>query len=365
MHSLMTSVVILMLQSRRVICNFVFFIYDMTQRKIKLGILDQSIVKKGGTASAAIAETIETAKLAEELGYHRFWVSEHHNSVMIAGSAPEILMVKLADETHHIRIGSGGVMLPNHSALKVAENFRLLETMFPGRIDLGMGRAPGGDRITAAMLNPSNTFSEQSYFTQLEHLQAYFKDEAETQYGSLLAVPQCAGIPQQWILGSSAGGSSLIAAKYGLGLVIARFISGQADGFITEQYRKHFKPSELFPEPKAILAISVFCAATEEKAAQLRKLSDHNLLKFEKGIFEPLSAYDEIADYEFTADELLRINNNKGRIVSGTPLQVKKQLLDLADEFDVDEIIVTTMTHSKEDRFESFRLLAEVFELKD
>ncbi|RYY14460.1 MAG: MsnO8 family LLM class oxidoreductase, partial [Chitinophagaceae bacterium] len=265
-------------------------------------------------------------------------------------------------ETSTIRIGSGGIMLPNHSALKVAENFRLLETMFPGRIDLGMGRAPGGDRLTAAMLNPSNSFSEQSYFTQLEHLQAYFTDQAETQYGSLLAVPQCVGIPQQWILGSSAGGSSLIAAKYGLGLVVARFISGQADGSITEQYRKHFRPSELFPEPKAMLAISVFCAATEEKAAQLRKLSDHNLLKFERGIFEPLSPYSEIADHEFTPGELLRINNNKGRIVSGTPGQVKDQLTALAEEFEVDEIIVTTMTYSKADRFESFRLLAEAFQ---
>ena len=333
-------------------------------RKIKLSILDQSIVKKGGTASEAIKETIETAQLAEQLGYHRFWVSEHHNSVMIAGSAPEVLMVKLADQTTSIRIGSGGIMLPNHSALKVAENFRLLETLFPGRIDLGMGRAPGGDRITASMLNPSNTFSEESYFTQLEHLQAYFKDEAATKYGSLLAVPQCEGIPQQWILGSSTGGSSLIAARYGLGLVIARFINGNTDATITEQYRNNFKPSAQFPQPKAMLAISVFCAATEEKATQLRKLSDHNLLKFERGIFEPLSSYEDIADYKFTSEELLRMQYNNGRIVSGTPVQVKAQLSKLADEFEVDEIIVTTMTYSKEDRFDSFRLLAEVFELE-
>jgi luciferase family oxidoreductase group 1 len=333
-------------------------------KKIKLSILDQSIVKKGSTASEAIAETIETVKLAEQLGYHRFWVSEHHNSVMIAGSAPEILMVKLADVTSRIRIGSGGIMLPNHSALKVAENFRLLETLFPGRIDLGMGRAPGGDRITASMLNPSNTFSEESYFTQLDHLQAYFKDEAATKYGALLAVPQSAGTPMQWILGSSTGGSSLIAAKYGLGLVIARFINGQVDATVTQQYRDNFKPSEQFPEPKAILAISVFCAATEEKAAQLRKLSDNTLLKFEKGIFEPLGSYEEIRDHEFTAEEKLRVHYNQGRIVSGTPVQVKQQLTQLADQFDVDEIVITTMTFSKEDRFESFKLLAEIFELQ-
>lgn len=135
----------------------------MAQQKLKLSILDQSIVRKGGTATQAVAETIATAKMAEKLGYYRFWVSEHHNSSMIAGSAPEVLMVKLADETSSIRIGSGGIMLPNHSALKVAENFRMLETLFPGRIDLGMGRAPGGDRLTASLLNPSNTFSEEAF----------------------------------------------------------------------------------------------------------------------------------------------------------------------------------------------------------
>ncbi|MCW3085799.1 MAG: Luciferase-like monooxygenase [Bacteroidetes bacterium] len=335
----------------------------MTQQKLKLSILDQSVVRKGGNATQAIAETIETVKLAEQLGYHRFWVSEHHNSTMIAGSAPEVLMVKLADETSTIRIGSGGIMLPNHSALKVAENFRMLETLFPGRIDLGMGRAPGGDRVTASMLNPANTFDEQSYHTQLEHLQAYFRDEAGTKYGPLLAVPQSNGMPQQWILGSSTGGSSLIAAKHGLGMVIARFINGHAGPLIAKQYREHFKPSEQFPKPHVMLAIAVLCADTEEKAAMMRKLSDHNLLKFEQGRFEPMSSAEEIADYTFTPDELARIENNKGRIVSGTPEKVKAQLTALAEEFEVDEIIVTTMTYSQEDRLRSFELLAEAFEL--
>ena len=141
--------------------------------KLKLGILDQSIVTQGKTAIDAVEETIATVKLGEKLGFNRFWVSEHHNSSFIAGSTPEVLMVKLADETKHIRIGSGGIMLPNHSALKVAENFRMLETLFPGRLDLGIGRAPGGDRITAALLNPSNDFSEQSYLQQLEYLQHF------------------------------------------------------------------------------------------------------------------------------------------------------------------------------------------------
>ncbi len=336
----------------------------MRERTIKLGILDQSVVRKGGTAAEALAETIETARLGERLGYHRFWVSEHHNSTMIAGSAPELLMVRLAGETQAIRIGSGGIMMPNHSALKVAENFRLLETLFPGRIDLGLGRAPGGDRVTAALLNPSNTFSEESYVTQLRHLQAYFRDEAATSYGPLLAVPQSPGIPSQWILSSSVGGSALLAAEYGLGLVIARFINGNAGPEIAAQYRRAFRPSDTLEAPRVLLAISVLCADTDEKAAQLRKLSDYTLLKFERGQFEPMDRYEAIADLEFSPEEKARIAANSGRIVSGTPEQVKEQLTALAAAYDTDEIIVTTMTHSREDRLRSFELLAEAFDLK-
>ncbi|MBC7886947.1 MAG: LLM class flavin-dependent oxidoreductase [Ferruginibacter sp.] len=331
--------------------------------KIKLGILDQSIVRQGHTASDAIKETIATAKLAEQLGYNRFWVSEHHNAPSIAGSTPELLMVKLADETRHIRIGSGGIMLPNHSALKVAENFRMLETLFPGRIDLGMGRAPGSDRITASVLNPSNTFSEESYLQQLTHLQHYFNDSAGTSHGTLLAVPQAASTPTQWIL-SSSGGSSKIAAAYGMGLVVARFINGHAGRDTVSTYRQLFKPSAQFALPKAILAISVLCAGTEQKAMEMRKLMDFRLLQFEKGIFDKPGDYDSIKDYRFTPQELERITYHSGRTVSGTPPQVKKQLLRLADDFDMDEIMAVTMAGSETDRKHSFELLAEVFELK-
>ncbi|MBI1224369.1 MAG: MsnO8 family LLM class oxidoreductase [Bacteroidetes bacterium] len=328
----------------------------------RLSILDQSIIRKGSTAKDAINETIETARMAERLGFHRFWVSEHHNSPMIAGSAPEVLMVKLADETEQLRIGSGGIMLPNHSAYKVAENFRLLETMFPGRIDLGIGRAPGGDRISAAMLNPSNTFSEDSYLRQLQHLQAFFHDEAASSHGPLIAAPQIPTVPQQWILCSS-GGSAAIAAKNGLGLVIARFINGKADPEIVESYRSQFKPSDSLQAPVAMLAITVLCADTEEKAAEMRKLSDYTLLQFERGNFSELANYEDIRDYAFSAAELQRIEFNSGRIISGTPSQVKQQLEALAAAFQVEEIICSCMTSEKADRLRSFELLAELFDL--
>ena len=335
----------------------------MPNHSIKLSILDQSIIRTGSTAADAIAETIATAKLAETLGFERFWVSEHHNSTMIAGSAPEILMVKLADATQHLRIGSGGVMLPNHSAYKVAENFRLLETLFPGRIDLGMGRAPGGDRISASLLNPSNTFSEDSYTQQLSHLQAFFKDEAGTKYGPLIAAPQTPTVPQQWIL-SSSGGSAAIAAQYGLGLVIARFINGHAGPEIAAAYREQFVPSDGFAEPKVLLAITVLCADTEEKAAQMRKLADYTLLQFEMGNFNALASDEDIKDYEFSPGEMQRIRHNIGRLISGTPQQVKQQLTQLANQFETDEIIASCMTSAQEDRLHSFELLAEAFELK-
>lgn len=331
-------------------------------KKLKLSVLDQSIVPHGSSASQAIQQTIATAKMTDKLGYNRFWVSEHHNSSFIAGSTPEVLMVKLADETNSIRIGSGGIMLPNHSALKVAENFRMLETLFPGRIDLGMGRAPGGDRITASLLNPSNDFREDSYLKQLEHLQHFFRDTAGTAHGPLLAIPQASTIPMQWIL-SSSGGSSSIAAQFGLGLAVAKFINGFARPDMVEAYRKNFKPSSQYDTPQELLAISVLCADTEEKAKEMRHFLDYIFVQFEQGRFDKFGSYDDIKDYSFSLQEKERIKLNSGRIISGTKDEVKEKLIQLSAEFDIDEIMVSTMADNAEDRKRSFELLAEAFEL--
>jgi len=332
-------------------------------KKIKIGILDQSVVQKGKSAKEAIDETIATVKLAEQLGYSRFWVSEHHNSTFIAGSAPEILMVKLASETNTIRIGSGGIMLPNHSALKVAENFRMLETLFPGRIDLGMGRAPGTDRVTSSLLNPSNEFEEEGYLRQLDHLQNFFADTAYTRDNrQILAVPQSTTIPKQWIL-SSSGGSSLIAAKFGLGLVVAKFINGFATREVIETYKNNFKPSEYFPTPHAMVSIFVLCAETDSKVAEMRKFMDYIFLQFEVGKFHDFADYETIQKYVFTQEEIQRIKYNSGRIISGTKEFVKKQLEALAEEFNIDEIIISTLAGNSEDRKRSFELIAKAFDL--
>jgi len=331
-------------------------------RNLRIGILDQSVVRDEKDVRGAILETIETGKLAESLGYSRFWVSEHHNSTFIAGSVPEMLMVKLADATKHIRIGSGGIMLPNHSALKVAENFRMLETLFPGRIDLGMGRAPGTDRITSSLLNPSNDFSESSYVRQLEHLQHFFQDTAGTERGFIYATPQSETIPMQWIL-SSSGGSSSIAARFGLGLVVAKFINGFVTPEVVETYRKQFRPSYQYQKPHVMLSVFVICGETDESARRMRKLMDYILIEFEKGKFGPFPKADVVKNYKFTQGELERLKYNSGRVISGTMEEVREQLVTLADNFEVDEIIISTMTDSFETRKRSFELVAEAFNL--
>lgn len=329
---------------------------------LKLSILDQSIVSKGSTASEAVANTITTAKLAERLGYHRFWISEHHNSSFIAGSAPEVLMVKLADETTNLRIGSGGIMLPNHSAFKVAENFRMLETLFPGRIDLGMGRAPGGDRVSAALLNPSNTFSEAAYLEQLSQLQHFFNDTAGTQYGPVIAVPQATTRPAQWVL-SSSGGSSEIAGRFGAGLAVARFINGHAGREVINAYRAAFQPSVDLSSPQELVAISVLCSDSETKAKQLRKFVDYTLLQFEKGNFNNLGDDEAAQAYQFTEQDQARIMANNGRVISGVVEDVKKQIEKLAAGMDVNEIMVSCMAARQEDRVKSFELLSDAFSL--
>ena len=332
------------------------------KKTLNIGMLDQSIVYSGMTAKQAIEDTITMAKFGEKLGYSRFWVSEHHNSTFIAGSAPELLMVKLANDTEHIRIGSGGIMLPNHSAYKVAENFRMLETLFPGRIDLGMGRAPGTDRISASLLNPSNKFIEADYLTQLEHLQHFFNDTAATQYGKIVAVPQANTTPAQWIL-SSSGGSADIAAKYSMGLAVAKFINGNADKSIIDNYRKNFMPSDTLDKPTELVAIFAVCADTEEKALELRKYMNYVQVQFELGNFNDIGNAELAKNYVFTPNDLIKIENNKGKIISGTQAQVKTQIEALVLKLDVTEIMIATMAFSLQDRLRSFELIAEAFSL--
>ncbi len=333
----------------------------MNTQHIKLSVLDQSPVRKGDTARQAILETIALAKFTEKLGYQRFWVSEHHNAVSLAGSTPEVLIAHLASQTQHIRVGSGGVMMPNHSTLKVAENFRMLETLYPGRIDLGMGRAPGGDRFTASILNPSNTFSEKDFVQQLYDLQHYLYDKHNPDIQPRVrAIPITTTVPELWLL-SSSGQSGLFAAHFGMGLSFAHFINPTGGPEAVSMYRERFKPSEQLAEPVASLGIFVMCADTEEKAAQLQATMDVQMLHIEQGIRQGFSAYEDIRDYQFTSAERERVMFNRQRMVSGTPEQVKDKLTKLAAAYEVDEIMAVTITYDFADRLRSYELLAEAF----
>ena len=337
----------------------------MNTNKIRLSVLDQSPVRKGVTAEQAVKETVELAKYTDQLGYTRFWVSEHHNAGSLAGSTPEVLLAYLGSQTKNIRLGSGGVMMPNHSALKVAENFRMLEALFPGRIDLGMGRAPGTDRLTAAMLNPSNQFREQDFIEQLYDLRNYFHDTGElgTPQAKIRAIPQVQTVPAMWLL-SSSGQSGTFAAHFGMGFSFAHFINPVGGPAAVTAYRERFQPSDDMHEQQANMAIFVFCSEDEEKIKQHQALMDFRFNQFEKGGSLTPVGYEDIKHVNYSAYEQERILINRKRVVTGNPEQIKQKLTRLADDYNVDEIIAVTITEDFEDRLASYKLLAEIFNLK-
>ncbi|SDP98718.1 luciferase family oxidoreductase, group 1 [Mucilaginibacter sp. OK268] len=337
----------------------------MDTKKIRLSVLDQSPIRKGATAEQAVKETIELAKYTEQLGYTRYWVSEHHNTGILAGSTPEVLIAYLASQTQRMRIGSGGIMMPNHSTLKVAENFRMLEALFPGRIDLGMGRAPGTDRITASVLNPSNQFREDDFVEQLTDLNNYFHDTYEpgTVQARIRAIPQVKTVPDKWLL-SSSGQSGLFAAHFGMGFSFAHFINPSGGPLNVKLYRERFQPSDDLAQPEVNVAIFVFCSEDEEKIKQHQAVMDHRFLQFEKGgPIVPLS-YADVKDVVYDPSELERIRQNRYRVITGTPMEIKKKLTWLAEDYDVDEIMAVTITENFDDRLKSYELLARQFELE-
>jgi luciferase family oxidoreductase group 1 len=335
------------------------------QPNIRLSVLDQSPIRQNSDAPAALQETIRLARLADRLGYTRYWLSEHHNTITLAGASPEILIARLAAETTRIRVGSGGIMLPNHSTLKVAENFRLLEALYPDRIDLGLGRAPGGDRLTAQLLNPTNSFDPQEYIQQIRDLHAFLADTPSpgNYEGKIRAIPQIHTQPELWMLTSS-GESAYLAAHFGMALCYAQFINPVGGATAIRAYRDRFRPSPLRPEPQASVGIFAFCSEDPQKVEETQALIDYRLLGFEKGRYDEIPTYAAASAYTYTPAEWQRVLFNRSRTAIGTPKQVKEKLESLAQEFDVDEIVISTFTEQAEDRFRSYESLAELFGLE-
>ena len=333
---------------------------------LQLSVLDQTPIRRGSNAVEALQESIQLARLADRLGYTRYWLSEHHNTTTLAMAAPEVLIARLAGETNYIRFGSGGIMLPNHSAMKVAENFRLLEALYPNRIDLGLGRAPGGDRISAQLLNPSNNFDPQEYIRQIKDLQSFLTDtpgEGNLE-GKIKAIPTIDTVPELWMLTSS-GESGYLAAHAGMALSYAQFINPVGGAAAVANYRKRFRPSAQLAAPKANVGIFAFSSDSERKVEEVQAIMDYRLLSFEKGNYNEMPTYAIAKAYNYTPGEWQRVLFNRGRMVIGTPDIVKEKITALANEFDVEEVVIATFAEQAEDRFRSYELFSEVFELAE
>ncbi|WKB52500.1 LLM class flavin-dependent oxidoreductase [Eleftheria terrae] len=336
---------------------------------MKLSVLDQSVSLAGSSEDAAIRDTLELAQHCEALGYHRFWLSEHHSLPTIVGSAPEVLMAAIAARTRHIRIGSAGVMLPHYAALKVAEQFRVLEALAPGRIDLGVGRAPGGDMRTARALNPQAPTAADHFPEQVLDLQAWVSGQP---HHGIVAHPRpprmehdrWQRVPELWVLGSSDYGARL-AAQYGLPYAFAYFFM---DGLGVEQalglYRALYQPSARHPKPQATVCVWALAADSEAEARHHALSRDRWRADRARGVLGPLQAPELIAAGGFSAEDAPTVEASRRKAFVGDPRQVADKLRALAEELQLDELVINTWAHDPAVRRNSYRLLAREFDLR-
>ena len=333
--------------------------------QITLSVVDQSPVRKGGSARDALMETIRLARAAERLGYRRFWVAEHHNIPNFAGASPEILIGQIAANTSSIRVGSGGVMLPHYSAFKVAEVFRMLETLFPGRIDLGIGRAPGSDQITAAALSyPRPQLDVRHYPKIVSDLLGFLHDSlpADHPFASLSAGPAERAAPDVWLLGSRADSASM-AAEMGLPFSFAHFfgLASEHGPAIAEMYRQNFKPSEYLSQPKVNVALQVLCAETEEQAQRLSASRNLSRVRSVQGMSEGIPPVDKALAYEYSPAEWAYLSKMKQSYIDGDPAQVKQRIEQIADAYQTTDIGIVTICYDFADRVRSYELIAQAF----
>ncbi|MGA8142943.1 MAG: LLM class flavin-dependent oxidoreductase [Candidatus Acidiferrales bacterium] len=331
-----------------------------------LSVLDLSPVSSGSTSAEALRNTVDLAPLADDLGYTRYWLAEHHNTELIASSVPELMIGHVANATKRIRVGSGGVMLPNHSPLHVAEAFRVLQALHPGRIDLGLGRAPGTDTITALALRRSRQAVYADDFPQqLAELLGFLSDDFadEHPFRHVTAMPSDVGVPEIWLLGSS-DLSAQLAAKLGLGFAFAHHIQPSPAVAALRLYLDNFRPSKYFGAPRALVALSVVCAETDEGAAEIARPLELSLLRLRQGRLGRLPSIAEATEYPSTPEERQIIALNRDRVFVGSPATVRERLTKLAERSGVTEVMVTSLIYDHGDRRRSYELLAEAFDLR-
>jgi luciferase family oxidoreductase group 1 len=328
---------------------------------LPLSILDLSPVSSGSTAAQALRNSLDLAHLADDLRFTRYWVAEHHNMPMIASSAPEIMIGQIAAATRRIRVGSGGVMLPNHAPLMVAERFKVLEALYPGRIDLGLGRAPGTDPATSYALRRRQGISEEDdfldRFNELMLLETRGFPPGHP-FANVRAMPSDVVMPPIYLLGSSDYSAQLaghIGAAFSFAHHFATFDAAEA----MRIYRAAFKPSPAHDKPYAILATHVVCADTDEEADRLARTVDLNVVRRAKGEYLPLASPEEATAYDYTPTDKARIAQNRTRLAVGSPATIRTKLTPLIESTQAQELMVTTMVYDHAARRRSYELLKE------
>ena len=332
---------------------------------VPLSVLDLAPVGDGFTPREALRNSIELAQHVERLGYLRYWVAEHHNMPGIASSSPPVLLAAVGEHTTSIRLGSGGVMLPNHSPLVVAEQFGMLEALHPGRVDLGLGRAPGTDQVTALALRRSRErIMGDDFQSELAELLGYFNGTIpeEHPFSRITATPGRGFQPAIWLLGSSDFGARL-AGRLGLPYSFAHHFAGGNTDEAVAIYRDEFCPSETLREPYVMLGVAVICAATDDRAQWLAGPGRLAMVRLRTGRPGRYPTPEEAAAYTYTPHEK-EVAKTMGRsAVVGSPETVRRGLAQLVERTSCDELMVTTMVHGHADRLESFRLVAETWGL--
>jgi luciferase family oxidoreductase group 1 len=331
---------------------------------LRLSVLDQSPVRSTATPAEAIRETLALARATDRLGFYRYWLAEHHSTPALAGPSPEVLIPQIAAATSGIRVGSGGVMLQHYSALKVAEQFRVLETLHPGRIDLGIGRAPGSDQLTARALAGPVGVGVDDFVGKIADVLGFLNGDLppEHPFGSVLAMPTGPTTPEVWLLGSS-DQSAMLAAHFGVGFSFAHFINADGGAEVTRAYTRAFKPSPALAEPRASVAVFVVCAPTEEEAVRLAQSRDLFIVRLYTGRSGRYPSVAEAEAYTYNAREWMIVEHARRRRVVGTPAQCRERLEALAAEYGVDEAVVVTITETWATRLRSYERLAGAFGL--
>ena len=327
---------------------------------IPLSVLDLAPVPTGTTPAQAITRAVDLARLAERLGFVRYWFAEHHGMPSVASSAPEILISHIAAATKKLRVGAGGIMLPNHMPLKVAEIFRTLAALYPDRIDLGLGRAPGSDQSASRALRASDGHDFGAMLSELLAFTGQIPFADRHPFRKVVAVPDDVQLPPIWILGSS-GASAQMAGAAGMGYSFASHFSGSPAGPAFNAYRDSFKPSPQFPKPHAILGVAAVCAETDEEASHLATTMDLAWLRIRRGEFRPLPSPQEAQAYTYTEAERYAVREYRNRTVIGAPETVRAQIEIMARDSGADEVMVVTNLHGQAERLRSYELLAQVF----